>query len=424
MTKSRDLERGSRICEIDEDASEFNILHGCYKLDVYDWLKDVPQIPNPFNIVEVRFKNTRKLFFENVNNLPLRIGDIVAVEASPGHDIGIVSLNGELVKNQLKRQGIKLDSEFKKVYRKAKLVDIQKWKQSVELEIPTMLRAREMIKYLHLVMKLGDVEFQGDRTKAIFYYIADERVDFRELIKMMAEEFKIRIEMKQIGARQEAGRLGGIGPCGRELCCTTWLANFKSSTTHAARTQELSPNPQKLAGQCGKLKCCINYELATYQYERKNFPDSIVDLITKQGTARHIKNDILKQIMYYGIMGDNANIMVAVPVDRVKEIMLLNKNGKIPETLIDQNTVVIPEKVIDYTNNLNQDSLSRFENKPKKKKNNKNKRKRKNPKNQNKTNVKGGSNKLNQKNNKNVPNKSKNPKNKQNDRKQNPSKAK
>jgi cell fate regulator YaaT (PSP1 superfamily) len=411
MTKSRDLERGSRICEIDEDANEFNISHGCYKLDVYDWLKDVPQIPNPFNIVEVRFKNTRKLFFENVNKLPLRIGDIVAVEASPGHDIGIVSLNGELVKNQLKRQGIKLDSEFKKVYRKAKQVDVQKWKQSVELEIPTMLRAREMIKYLHLVMKLGDVEFQGDRTKAIFYYIADERVDFRELIKMMAEEFKIRIEMKQIGARQEAGRLGGIGPCGRELCCTTWLANFKSATTHAARTQELSPNPQKLAGQCGKLKCCINYELATYQYERKNFPDSIVNLNTKQGTARHIKNDILKQIMYYDIMGDNANIMVAVPVDRVKEIMELNKAGKIPETLIDQNTVVIPEKVIDYTNNLNQDSLSRFENKPKKKKNNKNKKKRKNPKNQNNPNVQNSSNKSN------------NPKNKQNDRKQNPPKA-
>ncbi len=385
MTKSRELERGCRVCEIDENTSEFNIPNGCFKLDVYDWLKDVPQPPRTFHIVEVRFKNTRKGFYENVNGLPLRVGDIVAVESSPGHDIGIVSLTGELVKNQLSKNGESPNGEFKKVYRKAKQSDIQKWKAAVELELSTMLRTREMIRNLSLDMKLGDVEFQGDKTKAIFYYIANERVDFRELIKIMAEEFRIRVEMKQIGARQEAGRLGGIGPCGRELCCTTWLANFRSTTTHAARTQELSPNPQKLAGQCGKLKCCINYELPTYIHERKKFPAQNADLETKQGKARHVKNDILKHIMYYELRGEHTSVMTAVPVERVKEVMSMNKKGEIPEKLMRDEDIVVINKKDDYASDLNEDSLNRFEGQNKKKQKSRNKKRRnKNPNQQGK----------------------------------------
>ncbi len=366
MIKSRELEHGCRVCEIDESANEFNIAHGCYKLDVYDWLKDTPQTPHPFNIAEVRFKNTRKAYFDNVNGLPLRIGDVVAVEGSPGHDIGIVSLTGELVKNQLKKKQIPFDAEFKKVYRKAKAADIKKWKEAVELEIPTMLRTREMIKNLGLDMKLGDVEFQGDKTKAIFYYIAEERVDFRELIKLMADEFRIRVEMKQIGDRQEAGRLGGIGPCGRELCCTTWLSDFKSATTHAARTQELSPNPQKLAGQCGKLKCCINYELPVYQYERKQFPNQHLSLKTKQGNARHVKNDIFKHLMYYEIIVDNAPVLTALPIERVKKIIELNKQNILVDNLIDPESVINTQNVtdeVDYKSDLNQGKINRFEDK-------------------------------------------------------------
>ncbi|MEA1874264.1 MAG: regulatory iron-sulfur-containing complex subunit RicT [Bacteroidota bacterium] len=387
MTKSRELERGCRVCEIDESTSEFNIPQGCFKLDVYDWLKDIPQPPRTFHIVEVRFKNTRKGFYENVNELPLHVGDIVAVESSPGHDIGIVSLTGELVKNQLSKNAESLKGEFKKVYRKAKQSDIQKWKSAVELELSTMLRTREMIRNLSLNMKLGDVEFQGDKTKAIFYYIADERVDFRQLIKIMAEEFRIRVEMKQIGARQEAGRLGGIGPCGRELCCTTWLANFRSTTTHAARTQELTPNPQKLAGQCGKLKCCINYELPTYVHERKKFPAQNADLETKQGKARHVKNDILKHIMYYELRGEHTSIMTAVPIERVKEVMSLNKKGEIPEKLLRDEDIAVINKKEEYASDLNEDSLTRFEGKNKKKRKSRNKKRRnKNPKHQGKQN--------------------------------------
>ncbi|MDA3910786.1 MAG: regulatory iron-sulfur-containing complex subunit RicT [Bacteroidales bacterium] len=370
MNKSRELEHGCRVCEIDESANEFNIAHGCYKLDVYDWLNYTPQTPHPFDIVEIRFKNTRKSYFENVNGLPLRIGDILAVEGSPGHDIGIVSLTGELVKNQLRKKHIPFDTEFKKVYRKAKPADIKKWKEAVELEIPTMLRTREMIKNLGLDMKLGDVEFQGDKTKAIFYYIAEERVDFRELIKIMADEFRIRVEMKQIGARQEAGRLGGIGPCGRELCCTTWLSDFKSATTHAARTQELSPNPQKLAGQCGKLKCCINFELPVYLYERKKIPKQHFTLKTKQGDARHVKNDIFKHLMYYEIIIDNAPLLTALPIERVKEIIELNKQGILVDNLLDTKTINTTQNIPDendYTSDLNQGNINRFENKGKQK---------------------------------------------------------
>ncbi|MCK5693792.1 MAG: hypothetical protein KAI08_13105, partial [Bacteroidales bacterium] len=253
-----------RHLEVNEENLERidSYFGSCSKLESYDWLREVSDNDIP-EVVEVRFKNTRKSFYRNVNELRLKRGDIIAVEASPGHDIGIISLAGEIVEKQRQRTKYKGDrEELKKVYRKAKQVDIDKWKQAIDKEEDTMLRSRKIAADLRLNMKIGDVEYQGDGTKAIFYYIADERVDFRELIKVLAESFRIRIEMKQIGARQEAGRIGGIGTCGRELCCSTFVTNFVSVSTHSARVQEVALNPQKLAGQCGKLKCCLNYELA------------------------------------------------------------------------------------------------------------------------------------------------------------------
>jgi cell fate regulator YaaT (PSP1 superfamily) len=247
---------------------------GYNKLDSFNWLKDLPDVPNENDIVEIRFKNTRKGFFRNVNDLRLEIGDVVAVEASPGHDIGRVSMVGPLIYEQLKKfKVLPSPDDLKKVYRKAKAVDIQKWEESKKLETPTMLRSRKISEELKLNMKIGDVEYQGDKTKAIFYYIADERVDFRQLIKVLADEFRVRIEMRQIGARQEAGRIGGIGSCGRELCCSTHITNFISVTTTHAKYQELSLNPQKLAGQCSKLKCCLNFELDCYVDAQRSFPD-------------------------------------------------------------------------------------------------------------------------------------------------------
>ena len=252
-------------------------------MSVFDWLRDIPHGISEEDLVEVRFKNTRKSYYRNVNSLNLRPGDMVAVEASPGHDIGMVSLTGPLVLNQLRKYRINPEEyEFRKVYRKAKLADLEKWKEAIGLEHHTMLRARKITQMLKLDMKVGDVEFQGDKTKAIFYYIADDRVDFRELIKYMADEFKIRVEMRQIGARQEAGRIGGIGSCGRQLCCSTWLTSFITVTTTVARNQELSFNPQKLAGQCGKLKCCLNYEVDAYLDAQKDFPSSEIILETRE----------------------------------------------------------------------------------------------------------------------------------------------
>ena len=269
----------------------------CSKLDDYNWLRDLPETGKETDIVEIRFKNTRKGFYRNVNQLRLNRGDIVAVEASPGHDIGVVALTGNLVLKQLHKYGIRPDSEdIRKVYRKAKDADLDKWKEAIKKEHETMIRSRTFADRLKLNMKIGDVEFQGDKTKAIFYYIADERVDFRQLIKDLAEAFRVRIEMKQIGARQEAGRIGGIGSCGRELCCATWITNFVSVTTAAARYQEVSLNPQKLAGQCGKLKCCLNYEVTSYVDAQKDFPDRNIILKTKQGEAYFQKTDIYRGI--------------------------------------------------------------------------------------------------------------------------------
>jgi cell fate regulator YaaT (PSP1 superfamily) len=352
------------------------------KLKTINWLKDIPETPDSTNLVEVRFKNTRKEIFENINNLRLTEGDIVAVEASPGHDIGIVSMTGELVLRRLKQDNISpVDNEFKKIYRKAKNSDIEKWREAVSLEHTTMIKARKIADDLNLNMKIGDVEYQGDKTKAIFYYIADERVDFRELIKILAEEFKIRIEMRQIGTRQESGRIGGIGSCGRELCCATWLTDFVSVTTNAARHQELSLNPQKLAGQCGKLKCCLNYELDAYLDAKKHFPNTEVVLETKQGVAYYQKTDIFKKILWYSYSESGSENLIPVTVERVKQIIEINKSGDKPETLADEESSL--DQSIGFKNDVGQDSIDRFEkkntkeNKKKSKKSKKNKRKRK-----------------------------------------------
>ena len=359
----------------------------CSKLETFDWLSNVPDSTQKVDIIEVRFKNTRKEFFINSNELRLKKGDIVAVEASPGHDIGVVSLTGEIIRVQLKKHGISIDEqEFKKVYRKAKPADLDKWFEATSLEETTMLETRKVASDLKLGMKIGDVEYQGDRTKAIFYYIADERVDFRELIKILAEKFKIRIEMRQIGARQEAGRIGGIGSCGRELCCSTWITNFVSVTTNSARYQEISLNPQKLAGQCGKLKCCLNYELDCYIDAQKDFPSKDIVLEIKSGQAHHTKTDIFRGIMWYTFDPVNMVNFIPVPVERVREIVELNKKGKKVDELIDLSKVV-EEGPLDFHNVVGQESLTRFDGqkaKKKKKRSNKYKRNRneKRPNNQ------------------------------------------
>ena len=338
----------------------------CSKLDAYDWLHDIPTGSLPTDLVEVRFKNTRKGYFRNVNGLPLQVGDIVAVESSPGHDIGIISLTGELVIQQIKRYKIRTENgEYKKVYRKAKGVDIEKWRESIDAEEPTMLRARKISENLNLNMKIGDVEYQGDRTKAIFYYIADERVDFRELIKCFADEFRIRVEMRQIGARQEAGRIGGIGTCGRELCCSTWMTSFVSVSTNAARYQEVSLNPQKLAGQCSKLKCCLNYELDAYLDEQKDFPNINVPLEAFDGTAYHQKTDVFRRLMWYSFSKDEGSVFIALSVERVKEIIEANKKGVKPKIEAEEpkasNKVVKEE--LDFKNVVGQESITRFDEK-------------------------------------------------------------
>ncbi len=358
----------------------------CSKLESYDWLDDIPDSMQKIDIVEIRFKNTRKEFFVNANGLRLKSGDIVAVEASPGHDIGIVSLTGEIVKIQLRKHNISPDKqEFKKIYRKVKTTDLEKWYEATSLEVSTMLETRKVAADLNLAMKIGDVEYQGDRTKAIFYYIADERVDFRELIKILAEKFKIRIEMRQIGARQEAGRIGGIGSCGRELCCSTWMTNFVSVTTNSARYQEISLNPQKLAGQCSKLKCCLNYELDCYVDAQKDFPSKNVVLETKNGQAHHAKTDIFRGIIWYTFDPANMVNFIPVPIERVNEIIALNKKGKKPDELIDPASVV-EDKALDFQNVVGEDSLTRFDDRKKKKKKRPNKFKRNRNRNDNRSN--------------------------------------
>ncbi len=362
------LYRGCPRLDTETDQNNCPDAASCVKLNVTDWLADIPKTLETDDIVEVRFKNTRKDFYKISGGLNLKVGDLVAVEASPGHDIGMVSLTGPLVYNQIVRNRLRpRDIEYRQVYRKAKSADVEKWKEAIALEHETMIRSRQIAVDLDLDMKIGDVEYQGDKTKAIFYYIADERVDFRSLIKVLAENFRIRIEMRQIGARQEAGRIGGIGSCGRELCCSTWIRNFVSVTTTVARNQELSLNPQKLAGQCGKLKCCLNFEVETYLDVRKNMPSQDIELETKEGRAYHQKTDIFKGIMWYSFSPNSSNNMVPVKVERVNEIIDLNKRGTIVDQLNGSENEVV-EKEVGYQNSVGQESLSRFDNQRKKKK--------------------------------------------------------
>lgn len=373
--------RGCKIVNADKPETMGIAACNCGKLSVFDWMVNMPENCAITDIVEVQFKNTRKAYYQNVNGLPLRKGDMIAVEASPGHDIGIVSLVGELVPYQMKKNKINTDTyEFKKVYRKVKPVDVQKWAEAISLEHYTMVKTREIAEKLGLNMKIGDVEYQGDGTKAIFYYIADERVDFRELIKILADVFKIKVEMKQIGARQEAGKIGGVGTCGRELCCSTWISNFVSVSTNAARDQELSLNPQKLAGQCSKLKCCLNYEHDAYMDALKAFPNSSVELITKEGNATFQKNDAFRGIMWYSYDKNNAVNLTPVPVERVKEIIDMNKKGIKVDSLIQNDGELKKEdgkkdsKALDFENHIGQDSITRFDSAKKKKSRQKNRR--------------------------------------------------
>jgi cell fate regulator YaaT (PSP1 superfamily) len=355
-----------------------NYFNPCAKLDDYDWLRELPQNYKDFDAVEIRFKNTRKAFFRNNNQLRLKRGDLVAVEASPGHDIGIICLTGEIVALQMMKYGVDPKSEdLKKVYRKAKQVDIDKWKEAIEQETITMLKSRKIAENLKLEMKIGDVEYQGDKTKAIFYYIADVRVDFRELIKILADEFKIRIEMRQIGARQEAGRIGGIGSCGRELCCATWITSFVSVTTAAARYQEVSLNPQKLAGQCGKLKCCLNYEVTSYLDAQKDFPDKEIVLKTVQGEVFHQKTDIYRGIYWYSFDKYSTLNLIPMSVERVNEIIEANKSGETPEAF--DLAVEEVKTEVSYQNDFGQDSLTRFDEQKSKSFKKKKKKKKGNP---------------------------------------------
>ncbi len=336
------------------------------KLNCTDWLADIPGAQSGFDIIEVQFKNTRKGFYRNSTSLPLAIGDWVAVEASPGHDIGQVTLTGPLVARQMRKANIKPGSEIKRVFRKARPVDLEKFEEAKAKENDTMIRARKIAEELHLNMKIGDVEYQGDGNKAIFYYIADERVDFRQLIKVLADAFKVRIEMKQIGARQEAGRIGGIGPCGRPLCCASWMTNFVSVGTASARFQDISLNPQKLAGQCAKLKCCLNFEVDSYVEAVKRMPAKEVRLETADATYFHFKHDVFKREITYSTDKSIPANLVTIDADRAFEIIAMNKAGEKPLTLAPDGDES-RNKQGSYSDILGQDSIARFDKKKKKK---------------------------------------------------------
>ncbi len=333
------------------------------KLHTYDWLHDFPEFQELTKMVEVQFKNTRKGYFINSNNLPLELGDLVAVEATPGHDIGTVTLTGKLVEKQMKKYNYRddINGGLKRIYRIARPTDIEKYEQAKEREQSTMIRARQIAEDLGLQMKIGDVEYQGDGNKAIFYYIADERVDFRQLIKVLAGEFRVKIEMKQIGARQEAGRIGGIGPCGREMCCSSWVSSFVSVSTNSARLQDISINPQKLAGQCGKLKCCMNYEVDMYVEANRSMPSRDIVLNAKDGDYYHFKSDILGGMLTYSSDKYGAANLVTISKDRASEIIRMNKKGQKPDRI----NIVVEEtsqKAGTYKNDILEDeSITRFD---------------------------------------------------------------
>ena len=336
------------------------------KLHSFNWLEDIPGGYADSDMVEVQFKNTRKGFYKNSTNIPLEIGDIVAVEASPGHDIGQVTLVGALVNLRMRKARVKADAEIKRIFRKAKPADLEKFEEARAKEHDTMIRARKIAESLNLNMKIGDVEYQGDGNKAIFYYIADERVDFRQLIKVLAETFKVRIEMKQIGARQEAGRIGGIGPCGRPLCCSSWMTNFVSVATSAARYQDISLNPQKLAGQCAKLKCCLNFEVDTYVESSRRMPPRDIRLETADSTYFHFKTDIFKREITYSTDKNIAANLVTISANRAFEVIALNKAGEKPLTLEGEASAKPAEKKA-FGDILGQDDVTRFDKKKRKK---------------------------------------------------------
>lgn len=341
-----------------------------FQLNIHDYLADIPGNTDFTDLVEVQFKNTRKGYYHNINHLPIEKGDVVAVEASPGHDIGTVTMTGKLVALQLKKVNLKSPDDIKRIYRKVKPVDMEKYEEAKAKEHETMIKSRQIAKNLGLEMKIGDVEYQGDGNKAIFYYIADGRVDFRQLIKVLAEEFRVRIEMKQIGARQEAGRIGGFGPCGRELCCATWMKNFVSVSTAAARFQDISLNPQKLAGQCAKLKCCMNYEADQYVEATRKLPSREITLHTADGEYFYFKADILSGMITYSTDKRMAANLTTIPAQRAMEIIQMNRKGENPETL-EEGGRSLPEKPIDLAT---QEDLNRFDKKKKKKKRNNDKR--------------------------------------------------
>jgi cell fate regulator YaaT (PSP1 superfamily) len=366
---------------MDYNNMKFKMCNGCDRglcacgvgrqdrqLNMYDWLADVPGNAHSTDLVEVQFKNTRKGYYHNVNNLDLKKGDTVAVEANPGHDIGVVTLTGRLVKLQIKKANLKSPDDIRRIYRIAKPVDIEKFKEAKSREHDTMIQSRQIAKDLGLQMKIGDVEYQGDGNKAIFYYIADERVDFRQLIKVLAETFHVRIEMKQIGTRQEAGRIGGTGPCGRELCCATWMKNFVSVSTNAARHQDISLNPQKLAGMCAKLKCCLNYEVDGYIEASKKIPSKDIMLQTLDSDYYQFKTDILAQLITYSTDKNLASNLETISTERALEIIEMNKKGEKPMSLLNDGKIKEPEKPIDLLANAD---ISRFD--KSKKKGNRNK---------------------------------------------------
>ena len=357
-----------------------NICNGCgrglsseavgrqdHQLNTYDWLADVPGNAESTDLVEVQFKNTRKGYYHNVNNLDLKKGDIVAVEANPGHDIGVVTLTGRLVKLQIKKANLKSEADIRRIYRIAKPVDMDKYKEAKSREDATMIQSRQIAKDLSLQMKIGDVEYQGDGNKAIFYYIADERVDFRQLIKVLADTFHVRIEMKQIGARQEAGRIGGTGPCGRELCCATWMKNFSSVSTNAARIQDISPNPQKLAGMCAKLKCCLNYEVDQYVEAGRQMPPKDAILQAQDSDYYLFKTDILAGLCTYSTDKNLAVNLETITASRAKEIIIMNRKGAKPVSLLDDQNAKEGKKPVDL---LADADVSRFDKAKKKKKGN------------------------------------------------------
>ena len=363
-SKRYDCSRGCVVERSETGELDCTYRQGCCKLEVYDWLAGVNQ--EQFNeYFEVRFKNTRKGIYRNASGQSIKTGDLVIVEAANGHDLGIVTLEGPIVGRQMKCKRVNPEVfEFKKIYRKAKLFDVEKWQEAIAREHETMIRSRQIAAELGLEMKIGDVEFQGDGTKAIFYYIADGRVDFRQLIKVFAEEFRIRIEMKQIGARQEAGLIGGLGVCGRELCCSNYISSFQSITTSAARCQDLSLNPQKLAGQCGKLKCCLNYETAVYMDAQSRIPKVYEPLEFEDGLAYLMKTDILREIMYFSYDQSSLANLYPVYAEDVWEIIKMNRRGEKPASLKSDDVPAAPE----FVTAVGDDAINRFDEARKRKK--------------------------------------------------------